>query len=92
MAPYPVMAKPTLAEAARSEPEPEATAPSPVMMEPALAEAARSEPQAEHPMPEPEPEPVVAANDAAPEPVIKPIIIGGAQDVVAEKKRGWWRR
>jgi hypothetical protein len=35
---------------------------------------------------------VVAANDLAPEPAIKPIIIGGEQDVVLEKKRGWWRR
>jgi hypothetical protein len=40
----------------------------------------------------PEPEPVVAANDIVPEPAIKPIIIGGEQDVVLEKKRGWWRR
>ena len=41
---------------------------------------------------EPEPEPVMAANDAALEPAIKPIIIGAEQDVVVEKKRGWWRR
>jgi ribonuclease E len=38
-----------------------------------------------------EPEPA-AANDAAPEPVVKPIVIGSDQDVVVEKKRGWWRR
>jgi ribonuclease E len=40
---------------------------------------------------EPEPAPL-AANDAAPEPAIKPILIGGEQDVVVERKRGWWRR
>ena len=40
----------------------------------------------------PEPEPLVAANDEAPEPAVKPIIIGGEQDVAVEKKRGWWRR
>jgi ribonuclease E len=41
-----------------------------------------------------EAEPMVAANDAAPEPepAVKPIIIGGDQDVAVEKKRGWWRR
>jgi ribonuclease E len=71
-------------------PEPEPT-PAIVLAEP--------EPQAEAtgaqlaPLPPvPEPEPVVAANDIAPEPAIKPIIIGGEQDVVVEKKRGWWRR
>ena len=36
--------------------------------------------------------PVLAANDATPEPAIKPILIGGEQDVVVERKRGWWRR
>jgi ribonuclease E len=37
--------------------------------------------------PVPEPEPVVAA----PEPLVKPIVIG-ADAPVLEKKRGWWRR
>ena len=37
-------------------------------------------------------EPVVVANDVASEPAIKPIIIGREQEVVLEKKRGWWRR
>jgi ribonuclease E len=54
------------------------------------AEAA-PEPQTE-PVPEPEPEPLVAANDAIAEPAIKPIIVGAGEDVVVEKKRGWWRR
>ncbi len=54
------------------------------------AEAA-PEPQAE-PVAEPEPEPLVAANDAIAEPAIKPIIVGAGEDVVVEKKRGWWRR
>ena len=26
------------------------------------------------------------------EPRVKPIIIGSAEDVLVEKKRGWWRR
>jgi ribonuclease E len=39
----------------------------------------------------PEPEPV-PANDVTPEPLVKPIIVGGDQDAVVEKKRGWWRR
>jgi ribonuclease E len=47
--------------------------------------------------PEPAPmqaveEPPVAANDEAAEPAVKPIVIGSAEDVVTEKKRGWWRR
>jgi ribonuclease E len=90
--------------AVTAEPEPAQTAapevatpepgPSPAIIlaapEPAQAEVAGAEPE---PLPRaPEPEPVVAANDIVPEPVIKPIIIGGEQDVVLEKKRGWWRR
>ena len=43
-------------------------------------------------VPEPVFEPVVVANDVAAEPAIKPIIVGGEQEVVLEKKRGWWRR
>jgi len=38
-----------------------------------------------------EPDPV-PANDVTPEPLVKPIIVGGEQDAVVEKKRGWWRR
>jgi hypothetical protein len=33
------------------------------------------------------------SDDPVPEPLIKPIVIGGAEDApVAEKKRGWWHR
>jgi ribonuclease E len=36
---------------------------------------------------------LVPANDAVPEPLIKPIVIGAEEDAsVVEKKRGWWRR
>ena len=69
------------AEVAPPEPEPEPA--SPIVL---------ADPELEPLPPAPELEPVVAANDIAPEPVIKPIIIGGEQDVVVEKKRGWWRR
>jgi hypothetical protein len=31
------------------------------------------------------------ANDVAPEPAVRPIIIGSGEEP-AEKKRGWWRR
>jgi hypothetical protein len=48
--------------------------------------AERAEPSAPS-----EPE-TVAVNDPEPEPAVKPIIIGSAQDVIVEKKRGWWRR
>ena len=54
--------------------------------EPAQTEATGAEPEAA-PL-----APVLAANDATPEPAIKPILIGGEQDVVVERKRGWWRR
>jgi ribonuclease E len=75
------------------EPEP------PALQAPAI-QALVTEPPAE-PAPELEPvaaepvaasEPLFPANDVAAEPVVKPILIGGEQDVVAEKKRGWWRR
>jgi hypothetical protein len=33
-----------------------------------------------------------AANDQTPEPLVKPIIIGGGAEPPVEKKRGWWRR
>ena len=54
--------------------------------EPAQTEATGAEPEAT-PL-----APVLAANDATPEPAIKPILIGGERDVVVERKRGWWRR
>jgi hypothetical protein len=39
------------------------------------------------------PIPPVPANDATPEPLARPIVIGGDGDApAAEKKRGWWRR
>ncbi|HLJ04678.1 MAG TPA: Rne/Rng family ribonuclease [Acetobacteraceae bacterium] len=51
-----------------------------------------SEPELAAPEPSATEEPPVPANDVAAEPAIKPIIIGGEQDAVVEKKRGWWRR
>jgi ribonuclease E len=65
--------------------------------EPAQAEATVAEPVLDLPVPPPMaevlPEAAPApANDAAAEPADKPIIVGGEQDVVVEKKRGWWRR
>ena len=51
-----------------------------------------AEPPPEQPVVEAEPEPLVAANDTVAEPAVKPIIIGVGEDVVVEKKRGWWRR
>jgi ribonuclease E len=67
-------------EAAPAAPEPA----------PQLEESAAREPAP--PTPEPE-ERLEPANDTAPEPVIKPIVIGsGAEPPVVEKKRGWWRR
>jgi ribonuclease E len=60
-------------------PPPPSSRPDPILTEP---EPIIVEP--EHAVPEP----LVAAA----EPAIKPIIIGGEQDVIAEKKRGWWRR
>ncbi len=53
------------------------------------AEPYRSTEPEPHQLPEPEP---VPANDATPEPLVKPIVIGSDQDAVVEKKRGWWRR
>ncbi|HLB96734.1 MAG TPA: hypothetical protein VJK90_03680, partial [Acetobacteraceae bacterium] len=39
------------------------------------------------------PVPPVPANDATPEPLIKPVLVGAEEDApAAEKKRGWWRR
>ena len=92
-------AEPPPAESAPVESGPAESAP----VEPQPVIAAEPEPEQAkatgvvlelQPEPEPtaEPEPLVAANDRVAEPLIKPIIIGGEQDVVVEKKRGWWRR
>jgi ribonuclease E len=86
---------PVAAEATRDDPEPEpvpVSAPMSAAPEPVQTEAPFSEPEPEVLAPEPELETVIAANDVAAEPAIKPIIIGGEQEVVLEKKRGWWRR
>jgi ribonuclease E len=40
---------------------------------------------------EPKPQPI-PANDAAPGPIIQPIVIGSASSPPVERKRGWWRR
>jgi ribonuclease E len=97
--------EPALTEMRRDHPTEELEEPTAAMAEPAIAEAADVEPRHEPPVlaavaqtdaestvAVPEPEPMIAANDAAPEPAIKPIIIGGEQDVMNQKKRGWWRR
>ncbi|HET7883689.1 MAG TPA: Rne/Rng family ribonuclease [Acetobacteraceae bacterium] len=97
--------EPALTEMRRDHPTEELEEPTAAMVEPAIAEAADVEPRHEPPVfaavaqtdaestvAVPEPEPMIAANDAAPEPAIKPIIIGGEQDVMNQKKRGWWRR
>lgn len=79
--------------------EPVTTTPAPVTdpAAPPVVEATVAEPPAaEHEAVPPEPvvaaEPPVPANDVAAEPAVKPIIIGGEQDVAVQKKRGWWRR
>jgi ribonuclease E len=96
-------AEPALAEAAHGEPEPE---PTPAQAEEAQPEPEFSTPTAvaepevvESALGEPLPELAASAEETAPvaveaasEPLVKPIIIGGDQDVVVEKKRGWWRR
>ncbi len=76
-----------------AEPEPE---PAPVVHA-ITAPEPEPEPEPEpvpapQPLPEPEPEPLAAANDPVVGPAIQPIVIGGEQDAVVEKKRGWWRR
>jgi ribonuclease E len=87
-------------------PEPEAVAePGPVSDPEPVVEQSHEPVAAPEAMPIPEPAPkavteVVAeapvqlapANDTAPEPLVKPILIGGAEEPAAEKKRGWWRR
>ncbi len=81
--------EPAPAEALRDEPAP---APIVIPVEPEAVAAAHVAPEREFMAFEPAPEPVVAANDVAPEPAIKPIIIGAELEAVVEKKRGWWRR
>ena len=96
--------QPDLAEAVTPPAEPDVArvpdfintaAPEPVASEPvADAPQAEPDPQAAPPTdasaaPEPEPE---VANDVAPEPAIRPILVGSGGDAAAEKKRGWWRR
>lgn len=58
------------------------------MPEPA-AQPEATEPPPPPPEPEQSPQP---ANDTAPEPAIKPIVIGSGTEPMVEKKRGWWRR
>ncbi len=85
----PAEPEPIQAEAMDDEPEP---VPSVIVAQSAAVEAAHHEPAHEFLASEPAPEPVIAANDAALEPAIKPIIIGAEPDAAVEKKRGWWRR
>ncbi len=63
--------------------------------EPALTPVAEEAVLVE-PAPAAEPEPVAAeapdAAPAAPEPLVKPRVIGAEDVPVTEKKRGWWRR
>jgi ribonuclease E len=73
-----------------SAPDPE-SAPIP-MMEAVVAAVAPAADLAVEPTTE-LPTPPVPANDATPEPLARPIVIGGDGDApAAEKKRGWWRR
>jgi ribonuclease E len=92
-APSQVAAPAAMAPLPGLEPE---NAPPVVVVEAPYAEVettvSRPEPQSQLELPEIEAEPMVAANDAAPEPAVKPIIIGADEVPVAEKKRGWWRR
>jgi len=63
--------------------------------EPELMQEQVREPASEPeppPEPEPEPDPVAMAAEIVSEPAVKPIIIGGDQDAIVEKRRGWWRR
>jgi ribonuclease E len=95
--PAPLQAEATGAEPelAGAPPPTEIDMPVPEVPEPAAEAVSIQEAPVSpvHPEPDPAPEPEpVAANDAAPEPAVKPIIINGAQDATVEKKRGWWRR
>jgi ribonuclease E len=70
------------------------TAPEPASIEPVADPVpAPAEPDITvEPVPVMAEAPPVAANDAAPEPLVKPIMIGSADAPPVEKKRGWWRR
>jgi ribonuclease E len=72
-----------------------ATAPEPAPAE-SMGESAAVEPAGEEagavPASASEAIQVEVANDVAPEPAIRPIIIGSGEEMVVEKKRGWWRR
>ncbi len=98
--PVSVVAEPAPAAASTAildEPEPAQV--EAVDREPEAPGAPVLEEQGAHPEPThtsaldqlPDAEPV-PANDATPEPLVKPIIVGSDQEVVVEKKRGWWRR
>ena len=76
-------AEPVILAAPEPEPEPAPQAQATIEPEPTPAPP---------PEPEPAPEPMAAANDPIVGPAIQPIVIGGEQDAVVEKKRGWWRR
>ena len=90
--PAPVAAEPVAIEPVAEPPVVEvaeivnAAAPEPVAAEPVVLEAAPAEPAAAAEAP---PEP---AEDTAPQPAVKPILIGSEAEPPAEKKRGWWRR
>jgi ribonuclease E len=82
-APLQAAAPPLAADPVAAEPEPTIVAePEPVPDAPVASEPLTGAPS-----------PPVPANDAVPEPLVKPIVIGGQEDAPAgEKKRGWWRR
>jgi hypothetical protein len=69
-------------EAEPVAPEPEYAAPEPVYETVSAAPSDAAEP------PEPEPPAAVPPPKG---PLVKPVLIG-AEEVLAEKKRGWWRR
>ena len=93
------LAQASSGEAVGAEPIGEPLAESPggepaeVMMEPAAAAAVPAAPEpVAAASAEPLPEPEANAPEPSSEPAIKPIVIGGADEPPAEKKRGWWRR
>jgi len=61
------------------------SAPEPLLSEPTPEPETPS--QSDEPAPPPE-----VANDAVPEPAVRPILIGSEAEAPGEKKRGWWRR
>jgi ribonuclease E len=54
--------------------------------------AAQDMPKAVDEAPPPAPANPIPANDIAPAPVVKPIVIGSESAPPIERKRGWWRR